>query len=138
VIERFFLSAKYEQLYRQEIADGPALADHVGGFLTVYNEARTRRWTSSCRSTATQSRRRSRSRQPSRSAVQLSSSARRTLIDPSAAPGRRVKPTRHTTNSRTVIDRLDATDKRRYPHRTPHSKRANMSQLLDARQWARD
>jgi hypothetical protein len=54
------------------------------------------------------------------------------LIDPSAAPGRRVKPTRHTTNSRTVIDRLDATDTRRYPHRTPHSKRANMSQLLDA------
>ena len=40
VIERFFQSAKYEHLYRHEIADGPALADHVDGFLTVYNEVR--------------------------------------------------------------------------------------------------
>jgi putative transposase len=40
VIERFFQSAKYEHLYRHEIADGPALADHVNGFLTVYNEVR--------------------------------------------------------------------------------------------------
>lgn len=39
VIERFFQSA-YEYLYRHEIADGPALADHVDSFLTVYNEVR--------------------------------------------------------------------------------------------------
>ncbi len=40
VIERFFQSAKYEHLYRHEITDGPALADHVEDFLTAYNEVR--------------------------------------------------------------------------------------------------
>lgn len=40
VIERFFQSAKYEHLYRHEIDDGQALADHVARYLAVYNELR--------------------------------------------------------------------------------------------------
>jgi len=40
VIERFFQSAKYEDLYRHEIDDGQALAEHIDGYLAVYNEIR--------------------------------------------------------------------------------------------------
>ncbi len=40
VIERFFQSAKYEHLYRDEIDDGQQLADHIDRYLTVYNELR--------------------------------------------------------------------------------------------------
>ena len=40
VIERFFQSAKYEHLYRHEIDDGQALAEHVERYLVVYNEVR--------------------------------------------------------------------------------------------------
>lgn len=40
VIERFFQSIKYEHLYRYEIGDGDALADHVAGYLTTYNQTR--------------------------------------------------------------------------------------------------
>lgn len=40
VIERFYESIKYEHLYRHEIDDGPALADHVNGYLDVYNRQR--------------------------------------------------------------------------------------------------
>lgn len=40
VIERFFQSIKYERLYRHEINDGPALAEHVDGYLDVYNNRR--------------------------------------------------------------------------------------------------
>ena len=39
VIERFFGSLKYEQLYRHDIADGPALADHVEDYLNTYNRS---------------------------------------------------------------------------------------------------
>jgi putative transposase len=40
VIERFFQSVKYEHLYRHEITDGPGLAEHVDGYVSVYNELR--------------------------------------------------------------------------------------------------
>ena len=40
VIERFFQSAKYDHLYREEIDDGQALAEHVERYLAVYNELR--------------------------------------------------------------------------------------------------
>ncbi len=40
VIERFFQSAKYEHLYRHEIDDGQALAEHIHRYLAVYNEVR--------------------------------------------------------------------------------------------------
>jgi len=40
VIERFYESIKYEHLYRHEINDGPALADHVDGYLHIYNPQR--------------------------------------------------------------------------------------------------
>jgi transposase InsO family protein len=40
VIERFFGSLKYEQLYRHDIADGPALAGHVESYLDTYNQIR--------------------------------------------------------------------------------------------------
>jgi len=40
VIERFFQSLKYEQLYRHDITDGPALADHVQSYLDTYNQIR--------------------------------------------------------------------------------------------------
>ncbi len=40
IIERFFESLKYERLYRHDIADGLALADHVGDYLDVYNRIR--------------------------------------------------------------------------------------------------
>jgi len=40
VIERFFQSVKYEHLYRHEIDDGQQLAEHIAGYLTVYNEVR--------------------------------------------------------------------------------------------------
>jgi transposase InsO family protein len=40
VIERFFESLKYERLYRHDIADGQALADHVDDYLDVYNRIR--------------------------------------------------------------------------------------------------
>jgi putative transposase len=40
VIERFFQSAKYEHLYRQEIDDGQALAEEIASYLDVYNEIR--------------------------------------------------------------------------------------------------
>jgi putative transposase len=40
VIERFFQSLKYEQLYRHDIADGPALAGHVETYLDTYNRIR--------------------------------------------------------------------------------------------------
>jgi len=40
VIERFYQSLKYEHLYRHEIDDGPALADHVDGYLHTYNHQR--------------------------------------------------------------------------------------------------
>jgi putative transposase len=40
VIERFFQSVKYEHLYRHEITDGPGLAEHVDGYVSVYNERR--------------------------------------------------------------------------------------------------
>jgi putative transposase len=40
VIERFFQSAKYEHLYRHDIDDGQALAEHVDRYLAVYNEVR--------------------------------------------------------------------------------------------------
>ena len=40
VIERFYESIKYEHLYRHEIDDGPALAEHVDGYLDVYNQQR--------------------------------------------------------------------------------------------------
>lgn len=40
VIERFYESLKYEHLYRHEIDDGPALAEHVDGYLDTYNRRR--------------------------------------------------------------------------------------------------
>lgn len=40
VVERFFQSAKYEHLYREEIDDGQQLAEHVERYLSVYNEIR--------------------------------------------------------------------------------------------------
>lgn len=40
VIERFFQSAKYEHLYREEIDDGQALAEQIAAYLVVYNEIR--------------------------------------------------------------------------------------------------
>lgn len=40
VVERFFQSAKYEHLYRHDIDDGQALAEHVERYLTVYNTIR--------------------------------------------------------------------------------------------------
>lgn len=40
VIERFYGSIKYEHLYRHEINDGPALAEHVDCFLETYNRQR--------------------------------------------------------------------------------------------------
>ena len=40
VIERFFQSAKYEHLYRHEIDDGQALAEHIDRYLSVYNQVR--------------------------------------------------------------------------------------------------
>lgn len=40
VIERFYESIKYEHLYRHEIDDGPALAEHVDKYLNVYNQQR--------------------------------------------------------------------------------------------------
>lgn len=40
VIERFFQSAKYEQLYRHDVDDGQELADHVDRYLTIYNTIR--------------------------------------------------------------------------------------------------
>lgn len=40
VIERFFQAVKYEHPYRHEITDGPGLADHIDGYISVYNEIR--------------------------------------------------------------------------------------------------
>jgi transposase InsO family protein len=40
VIERFFEALKYEHLYRHDIDDGVALADHVDDFLDTYNRIR--------------------------------------------------------------------------------------------------
>lgn len=40
VIERFYQAIKYEHLYRHEISDGPALAEHVDDYLGVYNHQR--------------------------------------------------------------------------------------------------
>lgn len=40
VVERFFEAIKYEHLYRHDIPDGPTLAEHVEGFLDVYNARR--------------------------------------------------------------------------------------------------
>ncbi len=40
VIERFYQAIKYEHLYRHEIDDGPALAEHVDGYLDTYNRQR--------------------------------------------------------------------------------------------------
>jgi len=40
VIERFYQAIKYEHLYRHEIDDGPALAEHVDGYLHTYNRQR--------------------------------------------------------------------------------------------------
>jgi len=54
VIERFYQAIKYEHLYRHEIDDGPALAEHVDGYLHTYNRQRpTKRSSSLCPSTAT-------------------------------------------------------------------------------------
>ena len=40
VIERFFGSIKYEHLYREEIEDGIALAEHTERYLDVFNRIR--------------------------------------------------------------------------------------------------
>lgn len=40
VIERFYQAIKYEHLYRHEIQDGPALAEHVDAYLHTYNHQR--------------------------------------------------------------------------------------------------
>ena len=40
MIERFYESIKYEHLYRHEIEDGPALAEHVERYLETYNHRR--------------------------------------------------------------------------------------------------
>ena len=40
VIERWYESLKYEQLYLHEIDDGPALAEHVAGYQRIYNHER--------------------------------------------------------------------------------------------------
>ena len=40
MIERFFEALKYEHLYRHDIDDGVALADHVDDFLDTYNQIR--------------------------------------------------------------------------------------------------
>jgi transposase InsO family protein len=40
VIERFFEALKYEHLYRHDIDDGVALADHVDDYLDTYNRIR--------------------------------------------------------------------------------------------------
>lgn len=40
VIERFFRSIKYEDLYRNDISDGVVLAQRVENYLTVYNSVR--------------------------------------------------------------------------------------------------
>ena len=40
VVERWFESLKYERLYREEIASGIDLADHVTAFIDEYNTVR--------------------------------------------------------------------------------------------------
>lgn len=40
VVGRFFGALKYEHLYRNDIADGAELAEHVGSFLDIYNAQR--------------------------------------------------------------------------------------------------
>ncbi len=40
VIERFFQSAKYEHLYREQIDDGQQLAEQIARYISVYNEIR--------------------------------------------------------------------------------------------------
>ena len=40
VIERWFEALKYERLYREDIADGIDLAEHVAAFTDEYNRVR--------------------------------------------------------------------------------------------------
>jgi len=118
VIERFFESVKYEHLYRHDIADGPGLADHVDGYISVYNEVRPHealdfkppldRYVKPPPITLAPV-------DPDRP-VQMRTEVRlrRTLTDPSAARGRRVKPAHHHRQP-TTLCRLEATGGRSYP-----------------------
>lgn len=55
VIERFYGAIKHEHLYRHEIDDGLALAEHVDGYLHVYSRQRPHETLGrTSRSTATQ------------------------------------------------------------------------------------